>query len=165
MEEKRRTGMVEDEELEDSENIIINAVDGLPNLHPNLEQLELEFDRERRIGDSSIRSIDELVHDEDLPTSVIVTNVDPRVFKGDELKVINKQCKISKVREVTEKFPLHQHHVFTASHRKSFQAVWGRCHVSILQILQKNASELWFPQCCGECEITAASDTFWGNGY
>ncbi|XP_032673284.1 protein sarah [Odontomachus brunneus] len=86
MEEKRGTGVVEEEEPEDTENIIINEVDGLPNLHPNFEQLELEFDRERHIGDTSIRSIDELVHDEDLPTSVIVTNVDPRVFKGDELK-------------------------------------------------------------------------------
>lgn len=88
MEEKRGTGMLEDEE--DSENIIINEVDGLPNLHPNFQQLELEFDRERHIGDTSIRSIDELVHDEDLPMSVIVTNVDPRVFKSDELKVMNK---------------------------------------------------------------------------
>lgn len=90
MEEKRGTGIVEEEEPEDSENIIINEVDGLPNLHPNFEQLQLEFDRERHIDDTNIRSIDELVHDEDLPTSVIVTNVDPRVFKGDELKVINK---------------------------------------------------------------------------
>lgn len=90
MEEKRGTGVVDEEESEDTENIIINEVDGLPNLHPNFEQLELELDRERHIGDTCIRSIDELVNDEDLPTSVIVTNVDPRVFKGDELKVIKK---------------------------------------------------------------------------
>ncbi|KAL6444556.1 hypothetical protein ACFW04_001992 [Cataglyphis niger] len=77
-------GIIEEEELEDSENIIINEVDGLPNLHPNYEQLEFEFERERH--DTDMRSIDELVHDEDLPTSVIVTNVDPRVFKNDDLK-------------------------------------------------------------------------------
>lgn len=88
MEEKRGTGLMDDEEPD--ENIIINEVDGLPNLHPNFEQLELEFDRDRSIGDTNIRSLDELVHDEDLPTSVIVTNVDPRVFKNDELKVTNK---------------------------------------------------------------------------
>lgn len=87
MEEKRSSrDTIEEEELEDTENIIINEVDGLPNLHPNYEQLELKFKRE---DDSSIRTIDELVHDEDLPTSVIVTNVDPRVFKDDDLKVIN----------------------------------------------------------------------------
>lgn len=79
-------GIIEEEELEDSENIIINEVDGLPNLHPNYEQLEFEFEGERH--DTDIRSIDELVHDEDLPTSVIVTNVDPRVFINDDLKVI-----------------------------------------------------------------------------
>lgn len=92
MEEKRGSGVLEEEEPEDSENIIINEVDGLPNLHPNFEQLELEIERERHLGHTDIRSIDELVHDEDLPTSVIVTNVDPRVFKNDELKVINVLC-------------------------------------------------------------------------
>ncbi|KAG5331554.1 SRA protein, partial [Acromyrmex charruanus] len=85
MEEKRSSrDTTEEEELEDTENIIINEVDGLPNLHPNYEQLELKFKREK--DDTNIRSIDELVHDEDLPTSVIVTNVDPRVFKDDDLK-------------------------------------------------------------------------------
>lgn len=87
MEENRSSrDIMEDQELENSENIIINEVDGLPNLHPNYEQLELKFKRER--DDTNIRSIDELVHDEDLPTSVIVTNVDPRVFKCDDLKVM-----------------------------------------------------------------------------
>lgn len=87
MEEKQGIGIMEEEEPDDSENIIINEVDGLPNLHPNYEQLELEFERERDIDDTNIRSIDELIHDEDLPTSVIVTNVDPLVFKNDDLKV------------------------------------------------------------------------------
>ncbi|XP_012522053.1 protein sarah [Monomorium pharaonis] len=85
MEEKRSSRDIVEEELEDTENIIINEVDGLPNLHPNYEQLELKFERESE-DDTNIRSIDELIHDEDLPTSVIVTNVDPRVFKCDDLK-------------------------------------------------------------------------------
>ncbi|PBC27209.1 protein sarah [Apis cerana] len=84
MEKKHGSDVVEDEELEESENIIINEVDGLPNLHPNYQQLELEFDIEKSRSDT--RSIEDLVRDEDLPTSVIVTNVDPRVFKSDELK-------------------------------------------------------------------------------
>ncbi|XP_006618288.1 protein sarah [Apis laboriosa] len=84
MEKKHGSDIVEDEELEESENIIINEVDGLPNLHPNYQQLELEFDIEKSRSDT--RSIEDLVRDEDLPTSVIVTNVDPRVFKSDELK-------------------------------------------------------------------------------
>lgn len=92
MEKKHGSDVVEDEELEESENIIINEVDGLPNLHPNYQQLELEFDIEKSRSDT--RSIEDLVRDEDLPTSVIVTNVDPRVFKSDELKVIKIYNKI-----------------------------------------------------------------------
>lgn len=87
MEEKHYSKSMLEEEIEESENIIINEVDGLPNLHPNYEQLELQLEREKH--DTNIKSIDELVHDEDLPTSVIVTNVDPRVFKDDSLKVTN----------------------------------------------------------------------------
>lgn len=88
MEEKDSTDVLGDEESEETENIIINEVDGLPNLHPNYEQLELDFEGEKGHDCSNSRSIDELIHDEDLPTSVIVTNVDPGVFKVDELKVI-----------------------------------------------------------------------------
>lgn len=86
MEEKRSSGTIEDEELEEPENIIINEIDGLPNLHPNYQQLELDFKVEKNHGNTDARSIEDLVHDEDLPTSVIVTNVDPRVFKCDDLK-------------------------------------------------------------------------------
>lgn len=86
MEKKRGTNLVEDE-LDESENIIINEVDGLPNLHPNYEQLGLEFDIENDPSDTRAKSMEDLAHDEDLPMSVIVTNVDPRVFKSDELKV------------------------------------------------------------------------------
>lgn len=88
MEKKHGCSIIEDEELEESENIIINEVDGLPNLHPNYQQLGLEFDVGKDRSDANTRSLEDLVHDEDLPTSVIVTNVDPRVFKSDELKVI-----------------------------------------------------------------------------
>lgn len=86
MEEKHGSSVLEDEELEESENIIINEVDGLPNLHPNYQQLELEFDVEKDNSNSTMRSIGDIVCDEDLLMSVIVTNVDPRVFKSDELK-------------------------------------------------------------------------------
>lgn len=94
MEKKHGSNIVEEEELEESENIIINEVDGLPNLHPNYQQLELEFDVEKNRSDTNTRTIEDLVHDEDLPTSVIVTNVDPRVFKDDELKVTKIYSKI-----------------------------------------------------------------------
>ena len=94
MEKKHGSNVVEVEELEESENIIINEVDGLPNLHPNYQQLGLEFDAEKSHSDTNTRSIEDLVHDEDLPTSVIVTNVDSRVFKDDELKVMKIYNKI-----------------------------------------------------------------------
>lgn len=81
--DKREPRLTDDEE--ENDNIIINEVDGLPNLHPNYQQLGLELEENR--DRTNIRSLDELVHDEDLPTSVIVTNVDPRVFKSNELKV------------------------------------------------------------------------------
>ncbi|XP_008553119.1 protein sarah [Microplitis demolitor] len=80
--DKREPRLTDDEE--ENDNIIINEVDGLPNLHPNYQQLGLELEENR--DRTNIRSLDELVHDEDLPTSVIVTNVDPRVFKSNELK-------------------------------------------------------------------------------
>ncbi|XP_076236093.1 RRM_RCAN_like domain containing protein Sra [Calliopsis andreniformis] len=86
MEEKHCSSILGDEELEESENIIINEVDGLPNLHPNYQQLELEFDLEKDRSNTATRSIADLVCDEDLLTSVIVTNVDSRVFKSDEWK-------------------------------------------------------------------------------
>ncbi|XP_012277478.1 protein sarah isoform X1 [Orussus abietinus] len=85
--EEKRDAALEDEETEETENIIINEIDGLPNLHPNYEQLELEFEAGKNRGDTHPRTLEELVHDEDLPTSVIVTNIDPRVFKSDEMKM------------------------------------------------------------------------------
>lgn len=52
------------------EDIIINDQDGLPNVHPNL------------LNDAEINSPDNGSDDEfeDLPTSLIVTNIDDRVF-------------------------------------------------------------------------------------
>ena len=85
MEEKRSKSTGEDEESE--ENIIINEVDGLPNLHPNYEELELNCTKAENHEDPSSKTLEELIRDEDLPTSVIVTNVDPRVFNSNELKV------------------------------------------------------------------------------
>jgi energy-converting hydrogenase A subunit M len=87
MEEKRSKNTGEDEESEDSENIIINEVDGLPNLHPNFEKLDLNCLKDHNHEDTTSRSLDDLIHDEDLPMSVIVTNVDPRIFKSNDLKV------------------------------------------------------------------------------
>ena len=77
----------DDEEPGESENIIINEVDGLPSMHPNYNQLDFEFEEEESCSDVNARTLDELVHDEDLPMSIIVTNVDPHVFKCDDLKV------------------------------------------------------------------------------
>ncbi|CAB3369260.1 Hypothetical predicted protein [Cloeon dipterum] len=59
-------------------DIIINAADGLPNAHPNFEHH----------NDEDIRGLDDIVHDDDLPTSLIVTNLNSAVFKSDEEKII-----------------------------------------------------------------------------
>lgn len=68
-------------------NMIINEVDGLPSLLKNYQD-DLDLDNEEDRPDPSARTLDDLIHDEDLPTSVIVTNVDPRVFIDDDIKVI-----------------------------------------------------------------------------
>lgn len=86
MDKKYSSNNEDEEEPGESENIIINEVDGLPNMHPNFSQLDYEFEEEESCTDMNARTLDELVHDEDLPMAVIVTNVDPRVFKSDELK-------------------------------------------------------------------------------
>lgn len=52
------------------ENIIINDQDGLPNVHPNL-LAEAEVDSPDRATDDEF---------EDLPTSLIVTNIHDSVF-------------------------------------------------------------------------------------
>lgn len=75
MDEKKTTSQDEDDE------IIINKVDGLPNVHPNYEQIDLNCKINQKNDQCCL---EELIHDEDLPTSIIVTNVDPRVFKTDQ---------------------------------------------------------------------------------
>lgn len=68
----------------DEGEMIINEVDGLPNLHPNYNELNLnESNTQKDIP----QTIADLVNDEDLPTSLIVTNLDSLLFKTDELKV------------------------------------------------------------------------------
>lgn len=68
----------------DEGEMIINEIDGLPNLHPNYNDFEFNQQTSRH----GSRTIDDLIHDEDLPTSVIVTNLDSSIFKSDDLKVI-----------------------------------------------------------------------------
>lgn len=65
----------------DEGEIIINEVDGLPSLHDSgySDVRGIDFD------DSNI-SFDELINDEDLPTSLIVTSIDTSVFHDEELK-------------------------------------------------------------------------------
>jgi len=69
----------EQKELEDQE-IIVNEVDGLPSLLDDKNDLYKAVTSEQS-------SLDDL-NDEDLPTSLIVTNVDPAIFKDDDLKVV-----------------------------------------------------------------------------
>ena len=88
--EEQESGMAvdSDEPMSNDENdIIINEVDGLPNVHPNYIELELQHDAPRQNSDGA-RTMDELIHDEDLPTSLIVTNLDGSVFKNEEKKVM-----------------------------------------------------------------------------
>lgn len=87
MEKGRIFNIIDDEERTESENIIINEVDGLPNMHPNFEELEYDFEEKEDLNNVNARSFEDLVHDEELPMSIIVTNVDPRVFKCDDIKV------------------------------------------------------------------------------
>ncbi|GFG33133.1 hypothetical protein Cfor_12314 [Coptotermes formosanus] len=86
--EEQEAGMAvdSDEPMSNDENdIIINEVDGLPNVHPNYIELELQRDAPRQNSDGA-RTMDELIHDEDLPTSLIVTNLDNSIFKNEEKK-------------------------------------------------------------------------------
>lgn len=61
--------------LELDENIIINEIDGLPNVHPNLEPIT--------DAGSTDHSDNEF---EDLPTSLIVTNIHDNVFTDEDRK-------------------------------------------------------------------------------
>lgn len=61
---------------DDASNYYVNEIDGLPNEHPSLP---LECD----VPDSSEAHPDSF---DDLPTSLIVTNIHSEVFVNDELK-------------------------------------------------------------------------------
>lgn len=58
------------------EKIFINAADGLPNKHPTLP--EIDSDNECGIHDDTF---------DDLPTSIIVTNIHSEVYVNDEIKM------------------------------------------------------------------------------
>lgn len=65
-----------DDRLLPDENIFINPADGLSNQHPTLHELDSE-DEEKEIDPDSF---------DDLPTSLIVTNIHSEVFTNDKLK-------------------------------------------------------------------------------
>lgn len=69
----------EQKELQD-QDIIVNEIDGLPSLLDDKNDLYKAVESEQS-------SLDDL-NDEDLPTSLIVTNIDPAIFKDDDLKVV-----------------------------------------------------------------------------
>ncbi|KAK6636641.1 hypothetical protein RUM43_010303 [Polyplax serrata] len=66
-------------------NIIINAVDGLPDVHSNYNEFQTEK-KDRKTVSEGARTLEEIIHDEDLPTSLIVTNIDSSVFQSEEAK-------------------------------------------------------------------------------
>jgi hypothetical protein len=89
-----------DEPMSNDENdIIINEVDGLPNVHPNYIELELQHGVPRQNSEGA-RTMDELIHDEDLPTSLIVTNLDGSIFKNEEKKVMCHSLSVLTVRNM-----------------------------------------------------------------
>lgn len=63
--------------LDDSfqENVYINPEDGMPNVHPNIGDLDHESDLQEEVNDL-----------DDLPKSVIVTNIHSEVFASEKLK-------------------------------------------------------------------------------
>lgn len=89
-----------DGESQEANGIIINAVDGLPNVHPNYRDLpnvgsvripdnwaendNLNQSEDRDVDSGGRKCLEDLVSDEDLPTSLIVTNLHPSIFKDEE---------------------------------------------------------------------------------
>ncbi|CAK1585486.1 unnamed protein product [Parnassius mnemosyne] len=65
----------EDDESFREDEVYINPEDGMPNVHPNIANLEQESD-----------SQDETNEFDDLPKSVIVTNIPSDVFADEKLK-------------------------------------------------------------------------------
>lgn len=80
-----------DSDSEAINEMIINEQDGLPNLHPNYSELSIDKPITSLLNSTDPilgeTTLDQLIHDEDLPTSLIVTNLDGAIFKNDELKV------------------------------------------------------------------------------
>lgn len=69
-----KTNKMESIDGEENEDIYINSTDGLPCEHPVIPE-----------GDVDEPEIDEESFD-DLPTSIIVTNIHPDVFASEDLK-------------------------------------------------------------------------------
>ena len=72
----------------DEGDIIINEVDGLPGLH----ETTYNPDFESMLDGIDSATYEQLINDEDLPTSLIVTNVDGTLFNNDTLKVSSGSC-------------------------------------------------------------------------
>ncbi|GBP42313.1 Protein sarah [Eumeta japonica] len=64
-----------DEETFQDEDVFINPEDGMPNIHPNIVNLDQESDAQDEVNDF-----------DDLPKSVIVTNIPSNVFTDEKLK-------------------------------------------------------------------------------
>ncbi|KAJ0183335.1 hypothetical protein K1T71_001311 [Dendrolimus kikuchii] len=65
----------EEEDTFQDNDVYINPEDGMPNIHPNITELDQESDTK-----------DEVDEFDDLPKSVIVTNVHSNVFLDENLK-------------------------------------------------------------------------------
>lgn len=65
----------EEDEPFQEEDVYINAEDGMPNIHPNIANLEHESDSQDEVNDL-----------DDIPKSVIVTNIHSDVFGNAKLK-------------------------------------------------------------------------------
>lgn len=65
----------EDEDTFQDEDVFINAEDGMPNIHPNMVDFEQESAAHDEVNDL-----------DDLPKSVIVTNIHSSVFNDEILK-------------------------------------------------------------------------------
>lgn len=65
----------EDDDSFQDDDVYINAEDGMPNIHPNIANFEHESDTQDEIDDL-----------DDLPKSVIVTNIQSSIFADEKLK-------------------------------------------------------------------------------
>lgn len=73
----------EDRGDSEPDDMIINESDGLPGLHETTYSSDLESILEN----INSATYEQLINDEDLPTSLIVTNLNIEVFLKDHLKV------------------------------------------------------------------------------